>query len=227
MIKILINITLILILTTLLLFSGCGKDKIVESTEYVKEIEYVESPPDTIFQVDSIFVTDSVLTVDSISVYIVDTILISDTVLQVNNIYDTVQLYDTINIIDTVNTVQYIPNEFSAFSALEYYNNTEVLNIVYTELGLSDGWIFYLTSFQSDISIVSSDVYDIYGFIDYWAPDWSGYYPLEYYWRMTYNGGDPGDPNNWTMNEPPNAVADFTPGVRIVERSTVINHSDK
>ena len=211
MIRILFNITLILTLSTLLLFSGCDKEKIVESTEYVKEIEYVDSPPDTIFTIDTFFVTDSVSTVDSVLIYTVDTF----------------NIYDTINIIDTVNTIQYSPNKFLAFSALEYYNNPKVLNIVYTELGLSDGWIFYLTSFQSDISVVSSDVYDIYGFIDYWAPDWSGYYPLEYYWRMTYTGGDPGDPNNWTMNEPPNTVAGFSPGVRIIDKGTVTNRSEK
>ena len=160
-------------------------------------------------------------------IYTIDTVNVFDTILQVNNIYDTIQLYDTINIIDTVNTIQYSPNQFSAFTALEYFNNPKVLNIVYTELGLIDGWIFYLTAYQSDITVVSSDVYDIYGFIDYWAPDWSGYYPLEYYWRMTYTGGDPGNPNNWTMNEPPSAVADFTPGVKIIDRSTVIDQSGK
>jgi len=67
----------------------------------------------------------------------------------------------------------------------------------------------------------STGVYDFYGYIDYWTPDWSGYYLLEYYWRMTYLGGDPTDPNNWRLSDPPAGASGRDSGLKLsVERKS-------
>ncbi|RKX27038.1 MAG: hypothetical protein DRP46_10285 [Candidatus Zixiibacteriota bacterium] len=205
---------LIIFLALLLGTGGCEKEKIVESTEYIHDVEYVQLPPDTVFQVDT------VVSNDSVTVYIVDTVTISDTVIQVEYIYDTVVTvqnhYDTTIIVDTVLTIQCNPNEYLAVAALHYYSDPLVLEFIYEQFGYTDGWIFYLSSFQLGLTKQSSDVYDIYGYIDYWAPDWSGYYPLEFYWRVIYTGGDPADVRNWDITEPPTAAGKHIPGIRLV-----------
>ena len=72
------------------------------------------------------------------------------------------------------------------------------------------------STFQLDLTKTSSDIYDIYGFIDYWTPDWSGFYALEFYWRMTYKGGDPADPLNWELSEPATSPGNLQPGLKVI-----------
>ena len=214
--KRLIFITTLLLISSLLIFAGgCDKEKIVESTEYIHEIEYVEMPPDTIFTVDTVF------SEDSSTVYISDTVTITETVLDTLLIYDTIVTvenhYDTTVVTDTVLTGQCDPNGYLANTALQYYGNSIVIEYIYSEFLYDDGWIFYLSTFQLDLQGVSTDVYDIYGYIDYWTPDWSAYYPLEFYWRMTFTGGDPADPHNWDISDPPDAsAAGHQPGLKIL-----------
>ncbi|MEW5924082.1 MAG: hypothetical protein AB1746_08855 [Candidatus Zixiibacteriota bacterium] len=203
---------------------GCDKEKIVESTEYIHDIEYIQLPPDTVFLIDTVFNNDSVTVHVTDTVILMDTITVLDTITQVNHVYDTVIMvqthYDTTVLIDTVTVTQCNPNEYLAIEALEYYTDPLVLQFAYEQFGYEDGWVFYLSSFQLELTKVSSSVYDIYGYIDYWAPDWSGYYPLEYYWRMTYTGGDPADLDNWEISDPPAKSGTHVPGIRLIENPT-------
>ena len=203
---------------SLALALGCNKEKIVTSTEYIHDIEYVETPPDTVFFVDTVVTHDSVL------VYAVDTVVLIDTTIQtiVDTVIDTVVTvehhYDTVVITDTVLTAQCSPNEHFAFAAVQYYSDPLVIELVYQEFGLTDGWVFYLSEFQSDLTVQSSSVYDIYGLIDYWTTDWSGFHPFEYYWRVSFLGGDPADVNNWELSEPPSGASVGTqPGLRVLK----------
>jgi hypothetical protein len=221
------------ILLLVLLAAGCDKEKIVESTEYVHDVEYIQLPPDTIFH------TDTVVVNDSIPVHDVDTVVIRDTVVQVNHVHDTVVVYNTVTVHDTVVTVQHhydttvvidtvvtqqcTPNQNLAYTALENHCNELVIQFINQEFGYTDGWVFYLSAYQCEVTRRSANVYDIYGYIDYWTPDWSGYYPLEFYWRMTFTGGDPADPDNWQISEPPvGAPTDHAPGVRVVPNQSTI-----
>ena len=185
--------------------SGCDKEKITESTEYIHDIEYVELPPDTVLITDTVFVGGS------------DTVNFTDTLY----IYDTTFTHDTIVtvITDTVLTSQCAPNEYLALSALQYYSDPLVLDLIYQEFGITGGWVFYLSAFQLNVTQQSSGVYDLYGYIDYWTDDWSAFYALEFYWRLTYTGGEPADPDNWQMTDPPGAAAGRKPGINIVEES--------
>jgi hypothetical protein len=64
-------------------------------------------------------------------------------------------------------------------------------------------------------------VYDLYGYIDYWTPDWSGYYPLEFGYRLTFTGTDPTNPNDWDITEAPATGSSPHPGgLRIVPETT-------
>ena len=252
------NTSLIFIIVIFLLIwavSGCDKERIVESTEYIQEIEYIYMPPDTIVQTDTVFnsdtstvyitdtafVFDTVIQVhnnfDTVNIYIYDTVstvhnnydttYIIDTVSTVHNHYDTTYIidtivqvvnnYDTLIIIDTIQTVQCTPNEHTAIGALEYYSDPIVIDAINAEYGYTDGWIFYLSTYQIEITKQSDNVYDIYGYIDYWTPDWSGFLSFEYFWRLTYTGGDPAIPTNWQFSEPPSAVADHEPGLNLIK----------
>ena len=221
---------LMIVLSPLIFMAGCEKEKIVESTEYVHDIEYVEMPADTVFQfdtvivegsspddgTDTVFVTDTVVQTDNVY----DTVVVSDTVVQTEYVYDTVvtvdHQYDTVTVTDTVETViqQCDPNEYFAAAALHNYCDPLVLEFINQEFQIDDGWIFYLSTFQLDLQSPASGVYDMYGYIDYWTPDWSGFYPLEFYWRMVYLGGDPANMANWEITLPP-ATASHSPGVRL------------
>ncbi len=196
---------MLLLVAALLGAAGCDKQKIVES--YIHDTQYVEQPPDTVFMVDTVFTNDSVL------INHTDTVLVHDTVVQVSYIHDTV----TVTVTDTVMTAQCTPNEHLAFAALQYYCDPLVIDLVNSEFGLTDGWIFYLSAFQIELTQQSANIYDIYGYIDYWTTDWSGYYPIEYFWRMTYTGGDPADPENWQLDDPPASAPDHSPGVKVIE----------
>jgi hypothetical protein len=197
------------VLLLILMAASCQREKIVESTEYVHDVEYVQLPPDTIIHTDTVYRNDSV------TVHTVDTVRIIDTVVQINHVYDTVVVTDTIL------TVRCDPNEFLAIAALEYHCDPLVIEFINQQFGYNDGWVLYLSAFQVDLTRQSSDVYDVYGYIDYWTPDWSGYYPLEFYWRMVYTGGDPADPDNWDLTEPPTAApAGHQPGIRISKETS-------
>jgi hypothetical protein len=195
--------------------TGCDKERIVESTEYIHDIEYVELPPDTVLKIDTVFSSDSVI------IYSTDTLILYDTVAQVSYIYDTVFSHDTIVtvITDTVQMTQCTPNEYLAVTALQYYSDPLVLDLINQEFGINSGWIFYLSAFQLDVTAQSTNVYDIYGYIDYWTDDWSGFYAIEFYWRLTYISGDPAHPGSWQMSDPPTAAPGFKSGIKIIQDS--------
>lgn len=201
----------LLVLVTVILSAGCDKERIVTSTEVVHDTKYIELPPDTVF------VVDTVSGVDTMFVHTVDTVRRIDT-LRINvivhdTVTKTVNQYDTIRLVDTVTVTQFQPSATTAVAAMQAQTDPQVLQFAKDSLGLTGGWVFYLTPAQMQVIQVSAKVWDIYAYVDYWAPDWSGYYPLEVYWRMTYKSSDPTAPNNWTMTDPPAAVSGRPNGV--------------
>lgn len=226
-----LSITIIMIPALFaVLFLGCNnKEKIVNSTEYVHDIQYVQSPPDTILHVDTVFSHDSSV------VHTVDTILRIDTVYNTNVIHDTVRTtvivhdtvvtivhnYDTVVVTDTILQTQCLPSGTSAVVAMEIQTDPLVLDYANQTYGLSDGYIFYLSPAQMNLSKVSTGVYDIYAYLEYYSTDWSQYEAFEIYWRMTYTGGDPNDPSNWEMSDPPSAVSGHQPGLKAVSKGTL------
>lgn len=186
----------ILVLLTFLLLAGCEKETIITTTETIREIEYVAVPGDTVL-----------ITVPR-DAQGTDTVIIYDTTFQT--------IRDTVFVTDTVDYMSCVPGEQFAFAALQYYSDPLVITLVNQEFGLTGGWIYYLSQFQSDLSFVSAGTYDIYGYIDYWMTDWSGYYQLEYLWRLTYTSGDPSDPTNWQMSAP-YVVSGREPGMRLIQ----------
>ena len=209
------------VLALLLLAAGCEKEKIVESTEYIHDVEYIQLPPDTVTVHDTVVVNDSVTVHDVDTVTVLDTVVVTNTVFVHDTVVTVQHHYDTTVLIDTVTVQQCTPNQNLAYTALESYSDELVIEFINQEFGYTDGWVFYLSAFQCEMTPRSASVYDIYGYIDYWTPDWSGYYPLEFYWRMTFTGGDPADPNNWDISEPPATVpSEHVPGVRVVPNQT-------
>ena len=215
--------TLLLTLVVMILTAGCDKERIVENTEYVHDVEYVTLPPDTVIHFDTTVVNDSVTHHDTVT--LLDTVIQvhTDTTVVTNTVivHDTVRTiqthYDTVTLVDTVITLQCSPNEKFAFASMEGYVNSLVIDFINTQFGYTDGWVFYLTQQQCDITRQSANVYDLYGYIDYWTPDWSGYYPLEFGYRMTFTGGDPADPNNWDLTDAPTTGSSKHPGgIRLV-----------
>ena len=212
-------------LILLALMISCSKEKIVENTEYVHDIEYVQLPPDTIIHFDTLTVNDSV------TVNHLDTLIVLDTIVQVNQVHDTVIVnhtvtvhdtvvtvqhhYDTSFVVDTVTVQQCNPNQYLAYTAMQIGADQQVIQFINQQFGYTDGWVLYLSSEQVELTRQSANVYDIYGYIDYWTPDWSGYYPLEFFWRMTFTDGDPADPSKWQMSDPPATSPSRQPGVRI------------
>ena len=176
---------------------ACSKERIVESTQYVKDVEYVQLPGDTVIEIRTVH----------------DTIRVSDV--------------DTVFLVDTVTTGggSSGANASLAIAAMQYYTDPQVFEFAEAEFGLTDGWIFYLSSLQLSAESPSPGVYDLFGYIDYWAPDWSGYYPLEFGWRLTYKGGDASKPTNWTQTEPPAAIAGHHPGLRRIPDSERANQT--
>ena len=202
---------------------GCDKEKIVTTTEIIKEVEYVEIPPDTVFvtdtvqsvvdQTDTLIIHDTLFQTNTIYDTVVVTEQITDTVIQVQNNYDTVTV--TVTVVDTVEVTNNTPNEYYAYSAMQYHSDPAVIEFINADYGYTDGWILYLSSFMNEVSSPSAGVYDFYGTIDYWTPDWSGYLPIEYGWRLSYSGGDPSNPQNWQMSSPPGAVDGKSGGIKI------------
>ena len=201
---------------------GCDKEKIVTTTETVTEIEYIQTAPDTVIitvtETDTVYQSggsDTVIITETDTVYQTNTII--DTVTVTNTVYhtDTVTVTNTVYITDTVETTSNTPNEYYAYTAMQYHSDPEVLAFIDAEFGYSDGWVLYLSTYQSLVENPGTGVYDIWGFIDYWTPDYSGYYPIEYGWRVTYNGGDPSNPQNWTLTEPPTTGVSGNSGLKI------------
>jgi hypothetical protein len=224
----------IVVLVTLaaLLAAGCSKEKTVESTQYVHDIKYVEVPADTIIKYDTIIRMDTVKIDGKDTVIVIDTVRINtvthDTVRVTSVVHDTVKVtsvvHDTVFTIktvhDTIVKTQYAANIMHAITAMEVKADTLVLQYVYSQLGENNGWIFYLSPEQMSLSQVSTGVYDIGVYIDYYAADFSGDYPLEASWRLTYKSGDPQNPNNWTMADPPTGVSGFPAGLRLSAKAT-------
>jgi len=229
------------ILIIIALIFGCDKERTITSTEYIKEIEYIEKPADTVLIFDTLYTVDTLYKYDT--TYIGggdDTIIVTDTVF--NNTIDTLVIteynYDTITVFDTVTVNHYDTVTISecdpfvqfAFAALQYYGNAEILSFINGEFGYNDGWIYYLGITQSDLQSPSYGVYEIYGYANYWTVGFDAYYPLEYFWRLTYLGGDPSDPDNWELSDPPARSSSITSGVKLsidreanVVGSTILN----
>ncbi|MDX9858748.1 MAG: hypothetical protein RBT76_13235 [candidate division Zixibacteria bacterium] len=222
--RLLVLASALLLLSLVPLFSGCDKERIVESTEYIEKIEYVDVPADTVIVIDTVVIRDSVSVNTTDTVVVIDTVYsqttIHDTITVVQNHYDTtiVTVTDTVVTVqhhyDTVEVVSFAPNGALAFTAMQAYSDQLVIDFITQEFGYTDGWVLYLSTYQVDLQQQSAGVYDIYGYIDYWLPDWSAYYPLEFYWRMSYDGGDPADPNNWSIAEPTSSIG-HEPGISL------------
>ncbi len=212
----------LLSLTVFIVSAGCDKERVVNSKEYIRETEYVELPPDTIFVIDTVFTSDSVVVRDTDTIRIHDTIrvttVVHDTVVAVHNNFDTV----FVTVTDTVVRTQCLPNELSAIAAMQSQTDPMVFDFILAELGLNGGWVFYQTNSQMEVMPVTDNSWDIYSYVDYWAADWSGYYPLEIYWRLTYTSGDPSNPNNWQMSDPPTAVSGHRPGIDTITRPAIV-----
>jgi len=197
--RIIATTILMILILSLLLLSGCEKEKIVNTTETIREIEYVDVPGGTVVRVDTVFVNGQGA----------DTVTVYDTTFQTTT--------DTVFVTDTVGSSSCSPVEQFAFAAMQYQTDPQVIEMVNAEFGLTEGWIYYLSEFQSDITVVSAGTFEIYGYIDFWTTDWSGYFPIEYLWRMTYTSGDPADPNSWQMSEPAGPVSGHPPGLHLVK----------
>jgi len=221
----------------IILIFGCDKEKTITSTEYIHEIEYLQGPTDTVLVIDTLQKIDTLVFHDTVTIGGTDTIIaydtvyntiidtqeiteyIFDTVVKIENFYDTV----IVNHIDTVTAYECQPFVHFAFTSLQFYADPIILDFINTEYGYTDGWVYYLSITQSDIQSPSAGVYDIYGYADYWTTDFAGFYPLEYYWRMSYLGGDPSDPENWELSDPPTQTTSKSGGLKIaIERDANI-----
>ena len=232
-------LALILLLLGVIIFS-CEKEKTVTSTEYIHDIEYVEGPTDTIFMIDTLMRVDTLIQYDTtggsgidtvfdtvyqtetdtviISEYVYDTTEIVDTVTVTNTIYDTITVTNTVY--DTVVNTECLPFVHFAFTCMPVHADPVILDFIYNETGYDEGWIYYLSSAQTDMESPSNGVYDCYGYVNYWTTDFTGYYPMEYYWRMTYLGDDPSDPANWQLSDPPSRSSGKVGGVQLIEVTT-------
>ncbi|PWB75551.1 hypothetical protein C3F09_01945 [candidate division GN15 bacterium] len=194
--------------------AGCNKERVVESTEYVHDIQYIQSPPDTIIVRDTVFHSDSVVVNTRDTIRITDTLrivsVIHDTIRVINTVYDTVRVTSVVH--DTVLKTQCTPSQQLAVDAMISQSDPLILDFLLQQVGENDGWVFHLSPSQMDITQVSSTVWDIYSLVDYWSSDFSGYYQIEMLWRLTYTGGDASNPNNWTMTDAP-ASPRYRPGI--------------
>jgi hypothetical protein len=219
--RIVIVATMILLLLIAFLTAGCNKERIVDSKEYIHDIEYVNLPPDTVTVPDTIVRIDSVAVVSKDTVRIVDTLKINtvvhDTIRVTTVVHDTVYSvhnnYDTVVVTDTVVRTQCTPNSSLAVAAMELQSDPLVRDFIYQNYGENDGWILYLTPAQMDIAQASANVWDIYAYADYYASDWSADCPLEMYWRLTYLGGDPANADSWSLGDPPTSTSSHRNGI--------------
>jgi hypothetical protein len=211
------------VLTVVLLLFGCNnKERIVESTQYVHDITYQTDTinvyhTDTVFRGndtvrvyshDTVRVTDTARIHDTVRV----TVTVHDTVTTIKNHYDTLTV--TVTVHDTIVKPQWIPTQQAAIVAMQVQTDPQVLQFANEQFGETSGWVFYNSPAQMTVTKVSTGVYDIGAYVDYWTTDFAGYYPLEVAWRMTYKSGDPSIATNWTMADPP-AVQGMKPGISI------------
>jgi hypothetical protein len=208
---------------------SCTKEKTVTSTEYVHDVKYVDSPPDTIIKLDTIVRIDSIVVNGKDTVRVIDTVkvtsVVHDTIRISSVVHDTVTTvkthYDTLIVTDTVVKTLYAPSSPLAVNAMEIQSDPLVLNYMSGQGVATDGWIFYLTPEQMAISKVSTGVYDIDAYLIYYTSDFSSEYALEVYWRMTYKSGDPAVSTNWTMADPPAAAPGRVSGIRAASKSAM------
>ncbi|MCP4703774.1 MAG: hypothetical protein GY865_04115 [candidate division Zixibacteria bacterium] len=231
--KILLGFAILFILVSLILILGCDKERTITSTEYIEKIEYIEKPADTVLVYDTLYTidtlyqydtthtgtggTDTITVIDTIYNNSTDTLTITeyifDTVTITNTVYDTVT--NTVNHYDTTTISQCDPFLQFAHSAMQYYGTADILELVNSEFGYADGWVYYLGITQCDVQSPSAGVYEIYGYANFWSVEFDAYYPLEYFWRMTHISGDPDDPDNWELSDPPARSSSKTGGVKL------------
>ncbi len=219
------------LLAIILSICGCDKEKIVTSTEYVHDIEYVEVPADTVYRVDTLVTVDTVIQIDTLGGGGVDTVLVVDTVVQTvvetvtvtdtvtvtQYVHDTTVVTQTVTVTDTV-TVEVQdcpPYAHFAFAAMPFHADPLVIDFINAEFGLTEGWILYLSLAQSSLENPAAGVYDFCGYVNFWAPDWSGYHSMEYCFRMSLVGDDPAEPMDWQLTDTPAASSKEEPGLRL------------
>ncbi len=169
---------------------------------------------------DTLMIYDTITITDSIAIF--DTIFQIDTIIQtqVDTVYQTQYVYDTVNIGGGCEPLVHF-----AYAALQGWGDVEVIAAVNAEYGYEDGWVFWLSIYMTAIDNPSSGVYDFWGYIDYWSPDWGQFVPFEFGYRMTYLGGDASDPNNWQLSDAPTSGGGTgaAPGIVIQRPSTAPN----
>ncbi|MBD3332860.1 hypothetical protein GF356_08415 [candidate division GN15 bacterium] len=181
-------------------------------TTYITETDTVVIV-DTVVMVggsdDTVYVDTSAVQYDTIMIYdtttITDTITQLDTIMQVDTVIQTQldTVYQTQYVYDTVTISQCEPQVHFAYAALQGWGDIEVISSINAEYGYEDGWVFWLSIYMTAIENPSPGVYDFYGYIDYWSPDWSQFVPFEFGYRLTYISGDASDPNNWQLTDAP------------------------
>ncbi len=167
---------------------------------------------DTVFVDTSVVEHDTVLIHDTIVV--TDSIAVFDTIVQVDTIVQTMTdtVYQTQYVHDTVTIAGCQPLVHFAYAAMHGWGDIEVIAAVNAQYGYNDGWVFWLSIYMTAIDNPSQGVYDFWGYIDYWSPDWNEFVPFEYGWRMTHLGGDASDPNNWQLSDAPGTGYYAPPG---------------
>ncbi|MDF1543926.1 MAG: hypothetical protein P1R58_02350 [bacterium] len=203
---------LTLILTLVAWVVGCDKETTTTSSEYR---EIIGQGADTVFLSDTVLIDNPNGTTVYDTTILHDTISFSDTVM----VYDTV--IQTVTQVDTVISQTNGPTVQAAFLAMQAYTDIVVIEDITATVGLTDGWVFYLSAYMSYVDSPGTGVYDLAGYIDFWAPDFSDFYAYEYGWRMTYISGDPGDPNNWQVGEIPGASPIGKPGLNRIEKNDI------
>ena len=202
MTKRLLLLTMILLLVAWVI--GCDKETTTTSSEYREVIGQ---------GTDTVFFTDTVIIENPNGTTVYDTTVIHDTTL----VHDTVVQY--ITQVDTVYSQSNEPTVQAAFLAMQAYTDVVVIDDITATVGYTDGWVLYLSAYMSYVDNPAAGVWDLAGYIDYWAPDFSDFYAYEYGWRLTYISGDPGDPNNWQVSEIPAASPIGQPGLNRVDKT--------
>lgn len=179
-------------------FVGCEKTTTTTSSEFHEIVGQNQS--------DTVFVHDTVFSNNGNPTTVYDTTFVHDTVVQ------------TVTQVDTVTIQSSGPTVYTAFTAMQAYTDAQVIADVNATVGYTDGWVLYLSAYQSYIDNPSTNVWDLAGYIDYWSPDFSDFYAYEYGWRVSYVSGDPGDPNNWQFSDIPAGAPNGANGLKRVDK---------